>query len=93
MHLRFAAAALAALAPPGCAGLSLREALWSLFAVHNESFNVWSHLLGALLTDATPTIAGTVEVGAQVIVTLLDAAGAAAFTVTLSPDQFGVWTT
>jgi MYXO-CTERM domain-containing protein len=48
---------------------------------------------GALLTDATPTIAGTVEVGAQVIVTLLDAAGAAAFTVTLSPDQFNIWTT
>ena len=25
-----------------------RDCMWSLFTLHNESFNVWSHLIGAL---------------------------------------------
>ncbi len=28
---------------------SFSDALWSLFAIHNETINIWTHLLGALL--------------------------------------------
>lgn len=28
-------------------GLPLRKTLWSLFGIHNETGNIWSHLIGA----------------------------------------------
>ena len=63
------------------AGYSLREALWSLFQVHNESFNVWSHGLGALSFAALLASFVAYELPAHVradIAARLDAAAAAA---------------
>ncbi|XP_061347497.1 heptahelical transmembrane protein 2-like isoform X2 [Gastrolobium bilobum] len=41
----------------------VKEALWSIFAWHNETLNVWTHLLGFLIFAAMAVISTTAQLG------------------------------